>query len=224
MSHNKIKVAGQSPNSSGNITLNLDDVSSVSTPSDDQILLYENDAFTNSEATWLAEHAESSRTISGGHNITNGNTVPIPRTNLPAGEQYFFAFAARRINEKYYMNVSNTANSTITEVALNANADYYYKVVLNTAGVYRLFAKLAIGELSPDNASLEVQWSNADNSVTYGPRVRLKNKYQKLNHVIGYINASGGESVGFYKHANNNSAEIPAKYYENHLIVIEKIG
>ena len=223
MSYNITKVSSKSPNSSSEITLNLEDVTSVSTPSADQVLGYNGTNWINQSPSWVNAYEESSRTVSGGGTAINSNDIPIPRTNLPAGEQYFFAFAAKRIGSTNYMSVVNTSNTTITEHALNVNADYWYKVVINNAGLYRLWAKLAIGSNSSATSSLEVQWSNADNSITYGPKARIHRDDQKHVQVIGYINASGGESVGFYKHANNNNAKIPLEAYRDHLIVIEKL-
>ena len=224
MSYNVTKVSSKEPDRSSSIELNLSDVSSVSAPSADEILGHNGTDWINRPVSWVSEYEESSRTVSGGTTSTNSNDIPIPRTNLPAGEQYFFAFAAKRILTSNYMSVVNTSNTTITEHALNANADYWYKVGINNAGLYRLWAKLAIGSNSSSTSSLEVQWSNADNSVTYGARARLHRDDQKQAQVIGYINATGGESVGLYKHANNNNAKIPLEAYRDHLIVIEKLS
>lgn len=52
MSHNKIKVAGQEPNSSGSVTVALDNLSSVNlgTPSSDQVLKYDGNEWISGSA------------------------------------------------------------------------------------------------------------------------------------------------------------------------------
>lgn len=223
MSYNITKVSSKSPNSSSEITLNLEDVSSVATPSADQVLGYNGSNWINQSPSWVNEYEESSRTNVVNTSFSLNSNIPIPRTNLPSGEQYFWAFGAKNISSTVYLNTINTSNSTITAHYITASANWNYKVVLNNAGLYRLWAKLPIGPSSATNSSLEVQWSNADNTVTYGPRFRMHRYDMKQIYAVGYINASGGESVGLYAHANNNSAKNPNNY-ANHIMIIEKLS
>ena len=222
MSYKINKIQDVNSDSSNEIDLNLSNVSGLSNPSNNQILSHDGNNWVNKEVNWVDEYEESSRTIISNSGFSLNSDVPVPRTNLPSGEQYFWAFWANRINSVNYLTSTNTSNSTITYANLSSSSRWNYKIVLNNPGLYRLWAKLPIGPSSADNSSLEVQWSNADNTITYSPRYRMKRYDKRQVQAIGYIDASGGESVGLYVHSNNNNAKNPNNY-SNHLVVIEKL-
>ena len=92
MSYNINKVSAQSPDSSSAITLNLSNVSSVSSPTDGQILGYNGSAWVNRSANWVAANEEGARTAPNSAGATQTYNYPIPNTFLPAGEQYFYQF------------------------------------------------------------------------------------------------------------------------------------
>jgi hypothetical protein len=223
MSYNNIKVSSRDADSNGNVSLNIGDVSSITNTTDNQTLTHNGTNWVNKNPDWVNEYEESSRTNIVNSSFTLNSDIPIPRTNLPSGEQYFWAFGANRINSVNYLTSTNTSNSTITYANLSSNSRWNYKVVLNNPGLYRLWAKLPIGPSSSTNSSLEVQWSNTDNTITYSPKFRMHRYDMKQVYAIGYINAIGGESVGLYAHSNNNNAKNPNNY-SNHLITIEKLS
>lgn len=220
MSYNITKVSSKTANSTGDITLNVADVTSVSSPQPDQILGYNGSNWVNRSANWVNAYELGARTAPNSAGATQTYDYPIPNTFLPAGEQYFYQFGAATIGSTTYNNIYNTADVTITT---NSSGNWIYKVVLNNAGLYRLWCKTVIGSSSSTTSSLEAQWSNGDNSVKYGPRVRIHKYSEKLLPVIGYINASGGESVGLYLHANNNNAKHTTES-TNVLCIIEKLS
>lgn len=220
MSHNIIKVSSKTANRDNEITLNLSDVSSVSSPAGNEILGYNGTSWINRAPNWVNAYEEAARTAPSAAGATQSYDYPIPNTFLPAGEQYFYQFGAATIGSTTYNNIYNTANVTITT---NSSGNWIYKVVLNNAGLYRLWCKTVIGSSSSTTSSLEAQWSNGDNSVKYGSRVRIHKYSEKLLPVIGYINASGGESVGLYLHANNNNAKHTTESAQV-LCIIEKLS
>lgn len=221
MSHNQIKVSSKTSSVSGDITLNIDDVTSVSSPTNGQVLAYNG---TN----WVAENVSAvqpfEKTLDTTKTSSSYNSTyqwEIPNPYLPSGEQYFLQICPYKIGTNYYVTLNTT--SDITAGLSGTTSQFYYKFTVNTAGVYRMYAHVELGLNSSDNASLTVQWSNADNSVTYGPRVNVHRPNMKQVAVKGVINASVNDVFGLYMHKITNGPYAAGSFINTNL-VFEKLS
>jgi hypothetical protein len=222
MSYNITKVSTKEPDTTGEITLNLADVSSVSAPSANQVLGYNGTNWVNQTASWVSEYDESLNTSYNGLTFNNSYQWEIPNPYLPSGDQYFLQIAPDVINNTNYIDF-NTTSGDISADTSGTTAQWFHKFTVNTAGVYRLFAKVELGYNSATNASLTVQWSNADNTEKYGPRSNIHLYTQKMIPVIGVIDASVNDEFGLYMHAKNNGPYAPGAFYNTNL-VFEKLS
>jgi hypothetical protein len=222
MSYNITKVSTKEPDSNSAITLNLADVSSVSAPSANQVLGYNGTSWTNQSVTVVNEYDESLNTSYGGLTFNNSYQWEIPNPYLPSGYQYFLQIAPDIIGSTNYIDF-NTTSGDISADTSGTNSKWYYKFTVNTAGVYRLFAKVELGYNSATNASLTVQWSNADNTAKYGPKTNVHLYSEKMIPTIGIINASVNDEFGLYMHAKNNTPYAPGAFYYTNL-VFEKLS
>ena len=222
MSYNITKVSSKAPSSTGNITLNVADVSSVSSPQADQILGYNGSNWVNSTANWVNAYEESLSTSYSGTTFNNTYQWEIPNPYLPSGYQYFLQIAPDTIGSTDYINF-NTTSSDISADTSGTTSKWFYKFTVNTAGVYRLFAKVELGYNSSTSASLTVQWSNSDNTETYGPRANIHLYTQKTAPGVGVINASVNDEFGLYMHAKANTPYAPGAFFNTNLI-FEKLS
>ena len=105
MSHNKITVAGQSPNNSGNISVSLSSLSDISgTPSEGTYLIYNGSQFVNTstantsvQCIFLGEGGDSSypRTLSATdevcfHDTTPYNSIASSTLNKLSGQDHWY--------------------------------------------------------------------------------------------------------------------------------------
>lgn len=224
MSHNQIKVAGQSPNSSSEITLNVNDVSAVSSPSDGQILSYNGSNWINKTLNFVSAYERALNSTNNFTTVQNQSGTILVNSNQPAGQQRFH-YWFRNVGSTFFTNFQSNSNSDASLIYYTSGSSLFYKVRFNNAGVYRLYMKFAMNSIfgSADQA-VEVQWSNGDNSVRYGPRVRLQRVERKQVPVIGVINASANDEIGLYKHALYNTVNDEMGRFLNYLLIIEKVG
>lgn len=226
MSYNVTKVSSKEPDRSSSIELNLSDVSSVSTPADGETLSYNGSNWSNSLPSWVNEYKRAvNSTSSTGTSINSSQ--PLSFADMPTGfERALFWWKAISATT-YTDHVDNSDNdATLLYFQYSSTTTLYYGVQINNAGVYRLYIKFPLDNVySTDNSSIEVQWSNADNTTVYSPRYRLHKASMKSAPCVGYINASGGEKVCLYKHAINNTPKSPlGSSYLDYLVVVEKIS
>lgn len=219
MSHNKIKVSSKTP-SPGAITLNIDDISSVSTPTDKQILAYDGADWIAQSVSVSAEFEDTLHTESVSTPITNSSTILL---NYPTAPARLYRFSNYSTVGDVYIDAIHNSDIEMLEEDFGSGTIWFYGFRFLTAGVYRITAKLVVGPNSSDTSFVELQLSNADNSVTYGPRFQIGNANVKQKNIIGVVNASVNDEVGFYKHSIINAP----KYYvgdSNILVVIERLS
>jgi len=221
MSHNLIKVSSKTPSVSSDITLNLDDVTSVSSPTSGQVLAYDGINWVSENISVVESFEKTLDTTQATSSYNSTYQWEIPNPYLPSGEQYFLQICPYRINAGFYVTLNTT--SDITANLSGTTSQWYYKFTVNTAGVYRMYAHVEIGLNSSNDASLTVQWSNADNSVTYGPRVNVHRPNMKQVAVVGVIDASVNDVFGLYMHKITNGPYAPGSFGNTNL-VFEKIG
>ena len=225
MSYNITKVSTKEPNSSGDITLNLEDVTSVSNPSDNQVLGYNGTNWVNRLPNWVNQYERAVNSLNG-YTSSNGNfSIVLSYSSLPTGFERAM-YWHKNVGSTVFTSSQGNTNNDVTLLFHNVASTtfLYYGVRINNAGLYRLYVKHALNHVyGTDNSAVEVQWSNTDNTVTYGPRVRLHKPNMKTPPCIGYINASGGEDVILYKHALYNTPKTPMGGFRDYLMLIEKL-
>lgn len=229
MSHNKIKVSTKDPDSQGDITLNVADVTGVSSPLDNQVL-------THNGTNWIADTVSivqsntnvfqsTVATNLGSRNDPSG--MLLSYNNLPTGyERAHFWFRRNGTNLVYvFAETNDETNDADLINHQRSSEDLYYKIVFNTAGVYRVFAKLVLSDTyGTDNSSMEVQWANKDFTTTYGPRYRVQRATQNSRPAICVIDATAGQEVVFYNIAKNGTPNYPmGSSFNDYLIIVEKL-
>jgi hypothetical protein len=226
MSYNITKVSTKEPNSSGDITLNLEDVTSVSSPSDGQTLGYNGTNWVNRIPNWVNEAERGTNSTSGSGSSIESN-MPLTFSGMPTGFDRALFWWKAISTTVYTGHVDNSDNdTTLLYFQQTSTTSLYYGVQINNAGVYRLYIKFPLDNtFGTDNSSAVVQWSNADNTVTYGPRFRIHKASMKSVQGVGIINASGGEKICLYKHAINNTPKSPlGSSYADYLLIVEKLS
>jgi len=224
MSYNTTKVSSKTPNSTGNITLNVADVSSVSSPQADQLLSYDGSNWVNKLPNWVNAYERALNSTNNLSTLNFSSGTILTNSNQPAGQQRWHYWFRNTPSYNFTNFTANAANDAVITY-YTSGSSLFYKVTLNNAGLYRLFFKFSLNSIygSADQA-IEVQWSNGDNSVKYGPRVRLQRVARKSAPVIGYIDASAGDEVGLYKHALYNTCSDETGSFLNYLCIIEKLS
>lgn len=222
MSYNLTKVSTKEPNASGGITLNLEDVTSVSAPSSDQVLGYNGTNWVNENPSWVKAYEESAHSYSIQVGATNASTILV---NYPVAPARLYRFYNKKTSNTGYSNFTVTSDAALLEdISGGGITAWYYGFKFNTAGVYRITAKIVAGPNSSDTSFVDLQLSNAANTVTYGPRVRVGNVNVKQRNIVGIVNASVNDEVGFYKHGIVNNPKYSQLGDTNILVIVERLS
>lgn len=226
MSHNTIKVSSKTANRDNEITLNLSDVSSVSSPANSEILSYNGTNWTNRLPNWVNTYERAINSLNGYSSINGNYTIILNYTDQPAGFERALYWHKTVGSTTFTSSAGNTDNDAeLKFYNVSGSTFLYYGVRINNPGLYRLYMKFALNDVyGTDNSSVEVQWSNKDNTVTYSPKFRLHMPHMKTPPCIGYIDASGGEDVVLYKHALYNTPKTPLGLFRDYLCIIEKLS
>ena len=199
MSYKINKIQDVNSDVSNEISLSLSDVSGLSNPSNNQILSHDGNNWVNKEVNWVNEYERSANTSTTSTSLNNSIVVYTPNTYIPSPYEGFLQWSADLINSANYADVYTTSDITALTSG-GSNSQWFYGFQFNTAGLYRIFVKWVCGNNSPDSAFVDLQISNHDNSVSYGPRTRFGNQNNKKNTMIGIIEASQNDVIGFYVH------------------------
>ncbi len=150
MSHNKIKVGGQSPSTSGEISVALDNLSDVSsTLTDNEMLAYVGSEFTTRSK--LSTSSESYyRFIKTSDNY--GTTASY------SNNDYWVWRHSTGVNESKDATVTrNTATSGNSPIN---NSNWTESLTFTESGTYLFVACVAMGDNFTSNDSCNVQWSD----------------------------------------------------------------
>lgn len=228
MSYNITKVSTKKPDSSGDITLNVADVTSASSPSPDQVLAYNGtnwvaDTVSIVQSNTNVFHSTRASNLSS-YNSASGMLLPYP----PLGAYQYVHFWFRRTGSGLSRNFTQVTNSTNDADLISlqrTTEDLFYKIVFNNAGVYRVFAKLILSDTyGAAGSSAEVQWANEDFTTIYGPRYRIQRWSDNAKPLICVVNATANQELCLYTIALNGSPNYPfGSSFEDYLIVVEKL-
>ena len=228
MSYNVTKVSEKEPSRSGDITLNVADVTSVSSPTNNQALAYNG---TN----WIADNIsviQSSNDVFHSTRATSsfaqasGVLLSYSKLGTYARAHFWFRRTGSNLSREF-TKVTNTTNDA--DLVSNVNSvteEVFYKIRFNNAGVYRVFAKLILSDTyGASGSSVEVHWSNNDNTVLYSPRYRIQRWNDNSKPIICVVNATANQEICLYQHALYGSPNYPyGTSFNDYLVVVEKLS
>lgn len=204
MSHNKFKVAGQVPDSNGEITVSVEHLNDVnlSTVQANQILQY-------SSGNWI--NADSS-TLSGGTVLLIGDGSS---TNYPTG-------ASLGYNDKihFYNTIYNGINATIT------NSSGWIDEITLPAGSYHCNAVVGL-EFSSSTGVATYRWSSGTGGNFFGTQGNVKQDTDTIgSSCSGYISSTSNiiVSVRFHSNPSGLQSAQATRHAEYGYIEIRKLG
>jgi len=183
MSHNKIKVAGQSPDSNGNVSVSLNDISdiSISSASTDQVLKYDGSSFVNgSIPTGTGEYLQL------GRGETYSSDYPFSTPSVANRIIYLYdtapvnTISSATLHESatsdWYDSVTLPAGKYLiisqTNVAFSASG--YLVYAIKTGGNVDTSPKAKIGDSASSYAGGVVSTINSYLSLSTSTRLYLK--------------------------------------------------
>ena len=210
MSHNKIKVAGKSPNQAGEISVDLSDLNDVSSsaPSNDQYLQY-----NSTSAEWEP---------------TDGTTVET--TNVPtifigegASQTYPEAWAN---NNGVYFYSSSTPVNTISSATVTSSDSYanWYDTFTLPSGTYLVYAR-AQGDFSSSSGEFKYTVNtNGTLRAASGFSTDLSNTNQNptIAQALFTLSTSTSTKIEILGLSNGGTASTNQALYG--FIMIQKVG
>ena len=149
MSHNKIKIGGQSPNTSGEISVTLDNLSNVSSSAtDNQMLSYVGSEFKSRSK--LSTSSESYyRFIKTSDDYGTG-------ASYSNNDYWVWRHSTGVVENKDATVTRNTATSGNSPIS---NTKWTESLTFAESGTYLFIASIAMGDNFNSNDSCTVQWS-----------------------------------------------------------------
>lgn len=225
MSNNYNTVASQAPDRTGAITVSLSDVTSVSNPTLNQALSYDGTSWKNATLSILDSYERSAYSYSINPNgPTNASTIFLSYSTT---QPRFYRFYNKQTNGSVYADIATTTDvEMLADVSSGSSGltIWYRGFKFLTAGVYRICAKIVVGPNSTDTSFIDLQLSNEDNTVTFGPKVRVGNVNTKQKNIIGIVNASANDEIGFYKHSIIGAPKYAKLGDPNIIVTVEKLS
>ncbi len=217
MSHNKIKVGGQSPNTSGEISVALNNLSNVTagSPSDDDVLKYSSGAWINSPASGLSGTVNFIHVGSGESNAYSNSGL----TTIAANGEF-------RIYDSSPTNTITGASFT------KVGATDWIESITLPAGEYQIIAQVRV-EFSASGYFTYRMVSDPTSSKTditpYAVIGENADTYaQGVSQTLqGYVNLGSQTDIGFNVHAVSNVDTVANQgntVSEFSYLFIEKLG
>lgn len=228
MSYNITKISSKEPDSQGSVVLNLADVTDATSPSNNQVLVCNGTKWLADNITVIAPSQDvfhSTNTPGSGPDFPSGLLFPT-YSKLGLYERAFPWHKSATSSHYAYTQTTNTTNKA--ELLDNVNSPtetMHYGIRFNTAGVYRVFAKIPLSNLYGAAGSyVTVQWSNYDNTVVHSPRYNIQRWNDKSVPAICVVNATEGQIICLYMHSYSGSPNYPlGSSFNDYLIVVEKL-
>lgn len=229
MSYNITKVSAKKPNSDSEIILNIADVTNVSSPTNNQVLACDgsnwiSDNITVIESSTNVFHSIPATNLSS-HNVASGMFLDYPPLGTYSRVHFWFKRTGSNLS-RHFTQVTDSTNDADLEYNQNSvTEEVFYKILFNTAGVYRVFAKLILSDTyGAAGSSVEVQWANKDFTTIYGPRFRIQRWSDNSRPLVCVVNASAGQELCLYQIALHGTPNYPfGSSFEDYLVVVEKL-
>lgn len=182
MSHNKISIDNNSPDSTGEIPLNLSSFINETSPTNDQVIKYDGANWINAASpsdtgftSGVGLILQNSASFNGSSNYTVGDYLMIMKTNS----------RTYRFEKPGYVLNSATATNTI-----KSNSNWLESITVPDAGTY-----LCICTLSIEGGDMQARWeSNAGGFSNY---VHVYSSNNKLSGsiLLGIVTTTGSDVV-----------------------------
>lgn len=183
-------VGSASSDSTGNLPINLNDLSDVNTaPNNDEYLSYNG-------SSWVASTSSSEYKDNSSYSLTTGNSESIYQGfEYNTSYETPFTHIVRSITSNYLQLVSFNLISglTITTKDYNATNQWITGLTVGTNINALLQCDFCLAENSESTAYLDVQWQTSTGTVL-GPIVRIRRKGYNRQTVFGYI-STGASTV-----------------------------
>lgn len=179
MSHNKLEIAGQTPNSNGVVTVNLNHLNDIGTIEDDLVLQY---------------YANDYEWRTGRVRVTNKTLY----YNWRKGSATDFGTGFDYTNTTPFHWIVNTSFSFTqyrdSSITVNTTGSYATSLTLGTAGTYLFVASCAIGYFDGKGGdeSIDIQWSDG---TAFGSKGTVFAGYQKGSIIWGVKTVSANANV-----------------------------
>tara|TARA_R100001015_G_C4630678_1_gene192515 strand:+ start:767 stop:1420 length:654 start_codon:yes stop_codon:yes gene_type:complete len=187
MSHNKIKVGGKSPNTNGEVTVELNDLNdvSVSSPTNGTLLKYVssnwaggNPGFDSTDYVFVASNKQTG-SVSDLYNTTTVNSIVTDSRNSGYGREEAKG-SASSFSSLYQSGTTFGGNvQRISGFSLPANTKFL--LILSHTPIF--------GNSSGETL---LQWMD-ENDVALGPKVLLKDGDRGSKKLFGYVEVGGSD-------------------------------
>ena len=195
MSHNKVKVAGKSPNQEGDISVSLNDLNDVSITS-----VSTNQGLKYNGGTWANDSITSTSFDLAAYSQTTGTSYS---TNAANYEDYTYLesdgfYLSTRWNDQalFLMDITDSNYSSIHKTVVAPGAQYISAVLVKANNPTLLQLDLVLAEFSDTTAIVELQWQDQSGNK-YGPimRLNMQNGYNRTT-LVGFANPSTDTLIG----------------------------
>jgi len=195
MSHNKVKVAGKSPNQEGDISVNLNDLNDVSITS-----VSTNQGLKYNGANWANDSITSTSFNLAAYSQTTGTAYS---TNAANYEDYTYLesdgfYLSTRWNDQavFLMDITDSNYASIHKTAIAPGAQYISAVLVKANNPTLLQLDLVLAEFSDTTAIVDLQWQDQSGNK-YGPimRLNMQNGYNRTT-LVGFANPSTDTLIG----------------------------
>jgi len=195
MSHNKVKVAGKSPNQEGDISVSLNDLNDVSITS-----VSTNQGLKYNGGTWANDSITSTSFDLASYSQTTGAAYS---TNAANYEDYTYLeydgfYLSTRWNDQalFLMDITDSTYSSIHKTAISQGAQYISAVLVKANNPTLLQLDLVLAEFSDTTAIVDLQWQDQSGNK-YGPimRLNMQNGYNRTT-LVGFANPSTDTLIG----------------------------
>jgi hypothetical protein len=184
------KVGSASQDSTGNLPINLNDLSDVNTaPNNDEFLQYNG---TN----WTASTSPSELKDNSSYSYTTGNNESIYTAsyyNTSFENPFLVIMRSVTTNSLQLLYKDSITGLTIVEKAYSSNSRYIERITVGTNINTLLQCDFCLAENSDATAYLDVQWQTSTGTAL-GPIVRIRRKGYNRQTVFGYI-STGASTV-----------------------------
>lgn len=228
MSYNVTKISSKEPNSEGDVVLNIADVTDATNPAGKQVLAHNGTKWLSDTINIITPNEDvfhSNYTSGAGPSFASALLFPT-YNKLGTYERAFPWHKIATSSLYQYTQTTNTTNKAELLDNVNSSTEtMHYGIKFNTAGVYRVFAKIPLSNLYGAAGSyVTVQWSNYDNTVVHSPRYNIQRWSDKSAPAICVINATAGQIICLYMHSYSGSPNYPlGSSFNDYLIVVEKL-
>lgn len=196
MSHNNLKVSGQSPDVSGNYNVILSNLSNVTaSDTDNNILKFDG---SNWIAALLAQSYLSSGTAAGWSTYNNpggGTSYSVNGSSVDSYRTHNVNNWSGRNSTAYFENGNITLNRT-THAGVVPTQTRFSRVELNANGKYLLIATTKV-HMTSSSSYIEWQWLDLNTDDKLSPRWRQYGRSGGFSqgYCIGYVSVTNSSRV-----------------------------